>query len=156
MKSTLQAGLLIFALSVCVLIVSGQAPQNNAPKAQQSQAPNTTLLPNEVPNARPVTSAAIPAKGKTQTFVGTVSDVNCGPRHFMLSNATAAECTRACFARRGLYALVVGNKVYALVNQPGAILNELAGKEARVTGALMNPDTIEIDNVSAAGKATSR
>lgn len=151
MKSHLQAGLLIFALSICVLIVSGQAPQNNIPKAQPSQAPNTTILPNEVPNPKPVTSAAIPAKEKTQTFVGTVSDVNCGPRHFMLSNATAAECTRACFARRGLYALVVGNKVYALVNQPGAILNELAGQRARITGSLMNPNTIAIDTVSAVG-----
>jgi hypothetical protein len=74
----------------------------------------------------------------------------------MLSKATDAGCTRACFARRGLYALVVGNKVYALVNQPGAILNELAVKQARVNGSLMNPDTIEIESVSAAGAQTSR
>ena len=148
MYSLVRAGLLILALSICVLVVSGQAPQQNGPPAQNSQAPNTTILPNEAPNAKGATSTAIPANEKMQTFVGKVSDVNCGPRHFMLSNATDAECTRACFARRGLYALVVGNKVYTLVNQPGAILNELAGKEARVTGSLMNPGTIEIESVS--------
>ncbi len=145
--------LLVVALGVGVLIVSGQAPQQNNPKAQASEAPNTTVAPNEAPNANTVTSVAIPSGEKIQTFVGKVSDVNCGPRHFMLENATDAECTRACFARRGLYALVVGDKVYSLVNQPGAILNQLAGKQARVTGSLMNPSTIEIASVSPAGGA---
>ena len=145
--------LLVLAVGVCVLIVSGQTPQQNNPKAQASQSPNTTVAPNEAPDSKTVTSAAVPAGQKIQTFVGKVSDVNCGPRHFMLQNATDAECTRACFARRGLYALVVGDKVYSLVNQPGVILNQLAGKQARVTGSLMNPDTIEIESVGPAGGA---
>ena len=156
MDSYLRAGLLTLAVSTCVLIASGQAPLQNGPPAQANQAPNATIQPNEVPNAKGATSGAIPGNEKLQTFVGRVSDVNCGPRHFMLSNATDAVCTRACFARRGLYALVVGNKVYALVNQPGAILNELAGKQARVNGSLMNPDTIEIESVTAAGAQSSR
>ncbi len=151
MRFCFRGVLLVVALSVCVLLVSGQAPQQSNPKAQPNQAPNTSTTPNEAPNSNTVTSAAVPADQKIQTFVGKVSDVNCGPRHFMLENATDAECTRACFARRGLYALVVGDKVYSLVNQPGAILNQLAGKQARVTGSLMNPTTIEIASVTPAG-----
>ncbi len=129
---------------VCCLFLGVKPPAQNTKAAQ----------PNEAPNSKTVTSAAIPADAKIQTFTGKVSDTNCGPRHFMLANATDAECTRACFARRGLYALVVGDKVYALVNIPGSALNQLAGQQVSITGNLVNESTIAIDSISPlSGKA---
>jgi hypothetical protein len=66
----------------------------------------------------------------------------------MLSGATPAECTRYCIAHQGSYVLLVGDKIYQLENQPGHILDGLAGNTAQVTGVLVD-DTIDIKSVQA-------
>ncbi len=83
-----------------------------------------------------------------RTFTGTVSDSLCGRHHYLLTNGTDAECTRYCIAHQSTYVLVVGDKIYALVNQPGHVLDALAGKKARVTGALVGGNVLEVNSAS--------
>ncbi|HVO63881.1 MAG TPA: hypothetical protein VMT53_23365 [Terriglobales bacterium] len=66
----------------------------------------------------------------------------------MLNGASDTECTRYCVAHQGNYALVVGDKLYILENQPGHVLDAMAGKKARVSGTLVGNGILEVDSVS--------
>jgi len=66
----------------------------------------------------------------------------------MLSGANDTECVRYCIAHQGTYVLLVGDRLYMLQNQPGHVLDALAGKKARITGALVGEDVLEVDSVS--------
>src|SRR6266700_2636539 len=79
------------------------------------------------------TTAAFGA-GKPQTFTGEVSDSMCGAKHMM--QGKAGDCARACVGKGSSYALVVGDKVYALQTEDKAAqeeLSKLAGEKAKVT-----------------------
>lgn len=69
-----------------------------------------------------------------QTLTGTVSDAMCGKKH-MMHGASAAKCTRVCVKSGSDYALVVGDKVYALKGDKSAI-DKFAGEKATVTGKI--------------------
>ena len=91
------------------------------------------------------------AAGSSQTFTGKVSDAMCGAKH-MEGNLAPAACVRACVQKGAKYALVVGDKVYALDTSDRAALdelNKLAWEEAKVTGTA-NGDTISVKSVTAA------
>lgn len=86
------------------------------------------------------------AAGKTYT--GTVSDAMCGAKHM---GGSPAECTRACVSKGSKYALVVGDKVYALETSDKAALATLdkqAGEKATVTGTEKD-NTITVSSVKA-------
>ncbi len=90
------------------------------------------------------------ATPKTQSFTGKVSDAMCGAHHMM--EGGGADCTRACVGKGSKYALVVGDKVYALDTKDKAALDtldKLADKAAKVTGTA-DGDTIQVQSVSAA------
>ena len=75
------------------------------------------------------------AAGKPQSFTGEVSDAMCGAHHMMAGDA--AECTRVCVRKGSKYALIVGDKVYALDTTDKAALDhldKLADHQAKVTG----------------------
>ena len=88
------------------------------------------------------------AAAKPQTYTGEVSDAMCGAKH-MTSNH--AECTRACVKQGSKYSLVVGDKVYILQleDKDLATLDQLAGKQAKVTGTL-DGDTLKVSSITAA------
>ena len=91
------------------------------------------------------------AAGSTQTFTGKVSDAMCGAKH-MEGGIAPAACVRACVQKGTKYALVVGDKVYALETSDQAVkdnLSKLAWEEAKVTGTA-NGDTISVKSVTAA------
>ena len=90
------------------------------------------------------------AAGSTQTFIGKVSDAMCGAKH--KEGLAPAACVRACVQKGAKYALVVGDKVYALDTSDQAELdklNKLAWEEAKVTGTA-NGDTISVKSVTVA------
>jgi hypothetical protein len=92
------------------------------------------------------------AAGKPETLTGEVSDSMCGAKHMM--EGSAAECTRACVRKGSKYALVVGDKLYALESNDKTVLDQLdklAGNQARVTGTV-NSDTVAVKSVGPAGK----
>ena len=91
------------------------------------------------------------AAGSTQTFAGQVSDAMCGAKH-MEGGLDPAACVRACVQKGAKYALVVGDKVYALDTSDQAALDnlsKLAWEEAKVTGTASG-DTISVKSVTAA------
>ena len=91
------------------------------------------------------------AAGSTQTFTGQVSDAMCGAKH-MEGGIAPAACVRACVQKGTKYALVVGDKVYALdTSDQSALdnLSKLAWEEAKVTGTA-NGETISVKSVTAA------
>ena len=90
------------------------------------------------------------AADKPQTFTGKVSDAMCGAHHMMTGDAAA--CVRACVNKGSKYALVTGDKVYALDTSDKtalAELDKLADHNAKVTGQA-NGDTITVSSVAAA------
>ena len=87
--------------------------------------------------------------GKSESFTGVVSDAMCGAKHMMDGDAA---CTRACVKKGSAYALVVGEKVYALHTDDKAALDQLdklAGEKATITG-IASEETIEVSKVAAA------
>ena len=93
----------------------------------------------------------VAAGSSTQTFTGKVSDAMCGAKHTEAEIAPV-DCVRACVQKGAKYALVVGDKVYALDTSDQAALdklNKLAWEEAKVTGTA-NGDTISVKSVTAA------
>ena len=95
-------------------------------------------------------AAAALAADKPQTFTGRVSDAMCGSGHMMTGKP--AECVRACIRKGSNYALVVGDKVYALdTSDKSALdtLDKLADQQAKVTGQA-NGDTIAVSSVAPA------
>jgi hypothetical protein len=88
------------------------------------------------------------AAGK-QTLTGEVGDAMCGAKHM---EGTAAECTRTCVAKGSKYALVVGDKIYALNTSDKAVLallDQQAGKKATITGTV-NGTEIDVNKAVAA------
>jgi hypothetical protein len=96
-----------------------------------------------------VASSAAMAANKPETFTGEVSDSMCGAKHMM--EGSKADCTRACVGKGSSYALVVGDKVYALHTEDKAALaqlDKLAGEQAKITGNA-DGETIEVSSVAA-------
>lgn len=87
--------------------------------------------------------------GAEKTLTGVVSDAMCGKTH-MAKDKTAAECTRMCVQQGQKYALVVGQKVYALQGHDDD-LKRLAGQRATVKGSIAG-DTVTVSSVTAAKK----
>jgi hypothetical protein len=97
--------------------------------------------------------AAVPGMSadSPQTFTGKVSDAMCGAKH-KEGGLAPADCVRACVQKGAKYALIVGDKVYALDTSDQAALDnlsKLAWEEAKVTGTA-NGDTISVKSVTAA------
>ena len=80
-----------------------------------------------------------------------VSDARCGATHTE-GDFAPADCVRVCVQKGAKYALVVGNKVYALdISDKAALdeLNKLDWEPAKVTGTA-NGDAISVKSVTAA------
>ena len=82
-----------------------------------------------------------------KTLTGTVSDAMCGKTH-MMQGASAAKCTRECVKAGAEYALVVGEKVYALKGDKVAI-DKFVGANVVVKGKL-DGNTVTLESIKAA------
>src|SRR5260370_8750232 len=92
------------------------------------------LLKLSVIAALAITATIALAADKAQIFTGEVSDSMCGAKHMMAGKP--GECARACVGKGSSYALVVGDKVYALHaqdNSPQEGLKKLACGQATFT-----------------------
>ena len=83
-----------------------------------------------------------------QSITGTVTDSMCGAKH-MMKDKTPAQCTRECVKQGSDFALVVGNKVYALKGNKSQI-DKFAGQKAMVMGKVSGT-TIQVDSIMAPG-----
>ena len=80
-----------------------------------------------------------------ETVEGVVSDTMCGKQH-MLSGKTDAECIKECIGGKTQYALVAGDKVYALSGTASEFA-KYPGKKVRVSGEI-GKDAIVVHSVS--------
>jgi hypothetical protein len=78
------------------------------------------------------------------TISGVVSDAMCGAKH-MMTDKSAAECTRACVSKGSKFALVSGDKLYTLEGHE-AELDKYAGQRVTVSGTLKG-ETITVNAV---------
>jgi len=147
----------ILTLSVAALIGTIRAQSSSSvdtplvpPHSGNAAGPNGPKMNNPSPPARKTSNPVNNREHNSprRTFTGIVSDSFCGNHHYMLSGATDTECARYCIAHQGTYVLLVGDRLYMLQNQPGHVLDALAGKKARITGALVGEDVLEVDSVS--------
>ena len=76
------------------------------------------------------------------TVSGVVSDAMCGAKHVM-KDKSAAECTRECVKKGSKFALVSGDKLYALEGHE-AELDKFAGQRVTVSGTLSG-ETITVN-----------
>jgi hypothetical protein len=81
----------------------------------------------------------------SQSMDGVVTDSMCGKKH-MMPGKSDAQCTQECIKSGSSYALVVGDKVYALAGKAQTIA-QFAGKRAHVEGNLNN-STITVTSIS--------
>lgn len=118
------------------------------------QANPPVISPN--PPAQGAENPAPPQNAKNAKLIivsGLVSDSFCLRHHYMLSHATDEECVRYCIAHHGSYAVLSGNNVYELQDDPGHVLSSLANRQVSVTGWLVDPTHIEIKSVTSTGGA---
>ena len=90
------------------------------------------------------------AANKPQSFTGKISDAMCGANHMM--GGDRAACVHACVNKGSKYALIVGDKVYALDTTDKATLDhldKLADHQAKVTGEAAG-DSIAVLSVAEA------
>lgn len=82
------------------------------------------------------------------TFMGVVSDSQCGAKH-STAGADAATCVGKCVAGGATYVLATTDgKVYQLDNQDK--FKDYAGKSVKVTGTA-NGESIAVESVEVAG-----
>ena len=130
-------------VAIVSLTLALAAAQSGTPSVGSNPPPEAGENPVPPQNAK---SAPL------TTVTGEVSDSYCLGHHYMLAHATDAECVRYCIAHQANYVVISGNNIYKLHNVPGHTLDSLADKQVRVTGWLINPDTIEIQSVSPVSK----
>lgn len=82
-----------------------------------------------------------------ETFSGLVTDDHCGARHDMGSDKSPSECAKACVHNGAKYALVDGDKTYALQGNSDA-LSRAAGLRVTVVGWLAG-NTIQVSSIAA-------
>lgn len=90
------------------------------------------------------------AANQPKSFTGRVSDAMCGANHMM--EGDGAACVRACVGKGSKYALVVGDKVYALETSDKSKLDQLdklADHQVKVTGEAKG-DSISVVSVAEA------
>jgi hypothetical protein len=125
-------GMAIFFASVTVAFAVARTV---SPEIGEQLARETV---NEMPQQ-------VPATG--ESFTGVVTDDHCGARHDMGSDKSPSECAKACVHNGAKYALVDGDKMYALEGNPED-LARAAGLRVTVVGSLQG-DTIQVSSVTA-------
>jgi hypothetical protein len=87
---------------------------------------------------------------KERTYVGVITDTNCGTKGHM---GPAAECVKKCVEHGAKYALAYKGKVYVLEPQDAAAPH--AGAKVRVKGT-MEGMTIHATSIEAAAMKKSK
>ncbi len=82
-----------------------------------------------------------------QTFLGMITDSQCGARHSRYSDKRPADCARMCVRNGSSYLLINGDQKNILQGSQPA-LDHLAGQRATVKGTL-NGDTIKVSSAVA-------
>lgn len=83
---------------------------------------------------------------RQSVFDGMVTCTRCGAKHSAALGKTASDCTRQCVHGGAAFALVDGDRSYALDGDLMA-LKKVAGQRARVLGSVRG-NTIQVSSVT--------
>ena len=93
----------------------------------------------------------LPAFAADQTWVGKISDSDCGAKHKAGTEhqaaMTDADCTKACIKMGAKYVFVNNGKVLNISNQDFADLAKHAGHKVKLTGE-MTGDSIQVTKIA--------
>ncbi len=85
------------------------------------------------------------------TWMGQISDSNCGASHAKMTSAHAGltdrDCTLACVKGGGKFVFVSDGKVYKISNQDSPLLQVHAGHTVQLTGD-MKGDTVMVSKIT--------
>ncbi len=129
----------------CQALRRGDYVANPAPIAASVLLLLSAVALGQRPSAHTLVKPLKMGQADANTFVGLVSDSNCGPRH-KLRDKSAEECTRTCQRAGAAYVLVAGEKIYRLKGDSIEV-GVLAGQKAKVTGRLQG-NTITVDGIA--------
>lgn len=91
-----------------------------------------------------------PAFAAEQTWVGKISDSDCGAKHKAAAEHQAAlsdaDCTKACITAGAKYVFVNNGKVLEISNQDFADLAKHAGHKVKLTGEITG-DSIQVTKI---------
>lgn len=122
---------------VCALTLLFALPRVDAGAIRTKQDP-----------VNPAQTVPAPSSGAhAQSYEGIITDSRCGAKHSAAVGLGAADCTRACVHSGEHFALVDGDKTYALEGDE-SILKRAAGQRVRIVGTL-NDKTIAVASVTA-------
>jgi hypothetical protein len=85
------------------------------------------------------------AELRLATYEGVITDTHCGAKHAPAIAESAGDCARACVHSGEHFALVDGDKMYALEGEPEA-LKRAAGERVTISGTLSG-HTIAVTSV---------
>ena len=94
------------------------------------------------------TSDTVPVQPTQQTYEGMVTCSRCGAKHSIAVDKAASDCTRICVHSGKSFALIDGDKSYALDGDLG-LLKKVAGQRARLLGVL-HGNTITVASLAPA------
>lgn len=87
-----------------------------------------------------------PSAPSGETFAGLITDDRCGARHDMGSAKSPAECAQACVRNGAKFALVDGDKTYALEGDSEEVAR-FSGQRVSLVGSLLG-GTIQVSSVA--------
>jgi hypothetical protein len=106
------------------------------------------VVPSGQESASPAPAPSTPpSDAHSQSFDGIITDTHCGAKHSAAVGLSAGDCTRTCVHSGEHFALVDGDKTYALEGDE-AILKKVAGERVKIVGTLTDK-TIAVTSVTA-------
>jgi hypothetical protein len=134
--------LAIVSLIACAaaLVIATVGSTAGAAAGEPEQSSFTQSSP---PEASPLQTQNV----QPQNYDGVITDTRCGAKHSAAIGQSAADCTRACVHGGERFALVDGDKMYALEGELAG-LKHSAGERVRIVGTL-NGNTISVASVRA-------
>jgi hypothetical protein len=139
--------LIICAAALVIVTVGGTvgaaADEPESVSAAEPGQSSASPTQSSVPEASPVQ----PQNVQPQNYEGVITDTRCGAKHSAAIGQSAADCTRACVHGGERFALVDGDKMYALQGELQG-LKHSAGERVRIVGTL-NGNTISVASVRA-------
>ncbi len=82
----------------------------------------------------------------SQSLIGVITDDMCKRKHTMMPGKPDSDCVRACVKAGSKYALVAGDKIYALKGDANQF-DGLAGKKVKVNGEVTGT-TITVSKIA--------
>jgi hypothetical protein len=110
------------------------SPAQSASEQSSSVQSSSTQSPSTQSLSTPASSTQA-AAAEPQNYDGVITDTRCSAKHSSAIGQSAADCTRACVHGGQKFALVDGDKMYALEGEPEA-LKRAAGERVRIVGTL--------------------